>query len=167
MNLDNINLFLDNYVLNLRKHYNIDMYPDFVDTKCNECDLETFKLPYYNNLKYEQIRLDLLAIEEPFHRASLLGFKINNTIIWQIIDVTYGQFFNDQNFESYMFENYKEFTVDMLKKGYVLYNYENMKAYLNGFILANPNLIKPNFKNVYDKMDEFLENNNIFIKKSA
>ena len=163
--MEQITNFLDKYIYDLRTHYNINIYPDLVDYKCNECDIENFKLAYYNNLKYEQIRLDLLGINAPYHRASLLGFNLESNIIWFIVDITYGQFFQDKQFEKYMFENYKDFTIDLLQKGYTLFTEENIISYINGFIFANP-FLKPNCKNVYDKLNDLLSKNNIIENKT-
>ena len=96
----------------LRKGYSIGIYPDYVPLMCNECALENDKFAYRNNLGFEEISLTRLGITEPFHRASLIGFNTPNGPEWFIVDPTYGQFFENKKFRNYMFDNYKDFSLN-------------------------------------------------------
>ena len=149
----------------LRKGYSIGIYPDYVPLMCNECALENDKFAYRNNLGFEEISLTRLGIPEPFHRASLIGFNTSNGPEWFIVDPTYGQFFENKKFRNYMFDNYKDFSLKLLNKGYIECTLPNMMYYINGFIFSNAyrNDIDSNL--VYQKVEELLFSNVIVNKE--
>lgn len=152
-------------VLLLRQFYNINLYPNFVDRKCIECDRENLKLAILNHLGYEQISLSNLGIPNPYHRASLIGFNTSGGPKWFIVDPTYGQFFENKLFKNYMFKNYKEFSFKLLNQGYIECTLSNIKSYIDGFIYSNAftNNIDENL--VYQKIEELLQSNNIVNKE--
>lgn len=118
----------------LREGYNIGIYPNIVEKVCNECDKENFKFSIINNLGYEQIRVDLLVPNAPFHRASIIGFNTTPRPEWFILDPTYGQFFENKIYASYMFDNHMDFSIELLKQGYIKATPTTFTAYLNGFV---------------------------------
>lgn len=121
----------------LRKHYNIYIYPDDVQCFCHECDLENYLFSLRNNLHYEQILFSSLGISEPYHRASLIGFKHDFGLQWFLVDPTYGQFFKNKKFCDYMFSNYKDFSLELLNNGYIECTIENIYSYIHGFMFSN------------------------------
>lgn len=118
----------------LRGGYNIGIYPNIVEKLCNECDSENLKFSIINNLGYEQIRVDLLVPNAPFHRASLIGFYTKKQTEWFIVDPTYGQFFENKIYASYMFNNYMDFSIELLKQGYIKATPTTFTSYLKGFV---------------------------------
>ena len=149
----------------LRDGYSIGIFPNYIPLMCNECDEENFKFSIKNNLDYEQINLKHLGISEPFHRASLIGFDILNGPEWYIVDPTYGQFFENEMFRNYMFDNYKEFSLKLLKQGYIECTLSNMLCYINGFIFSNAFGINIDRDFVYKKVQELLLSNVIVNKE--
>lgn len=149
----------------LRKGYSIGIYPYHIPLLCNECDEENLKFTIINNLGYEQINLVNLGIPEPFHRASLIGFNTQNEPEWFIVDPTYGQFFENDTFRNYMFNNHKDFSLKLLKKGYIKCTLTNMMYYINGFVFSNAfkNDIDKNL--VYKKVEKLLLSNVIVDKE--
>ena len=107
------------YIKLLRNKYDMGLYPRYVERYCNECDLENFLFADKNNLGYEQIHFYNLGFKEPFHRASLIGFNTKNGPEWFIIDPTYGQFFENKYFKNYMFKYHNNFSISILKHGYI------------------------------------------------
>jgi len=106
-------------VTHLREYFNIKKYPEMVMKYCNECDKMCYILSGRFDFQYEQIHLTNLGFIEPFHRASILGFVDDGEYKWYIVDVTYGQFFEEETFKKYMFENHKEFSEKLLNAGYI------------------------------------------------
>lgn len=149
----------------LRKEYDIDIFPNYVDTKCNECDIENFKFAVFNNLEYEQISLTKLGITEPYHRASLLGFNTGNGLEWFIVDPTYGQFFHNEIFNQYMSSHHLTFSHSILEKGYVKCTLPNIYSYLSGFVFSNAFTNNINSEMVYNNLEKLLSQNNISKKK--
>ena len=142
----------------LKEYYKIDIYPDFVNCLCGECDLENYMFSLRNGLYYEQIMLSNLGIVNPMHRASLLGFPSDNGIQWFLVDPTYGQFFRNENFANYMFSNHKKFCDELLNNGYIEYNLENIYTYIHGFMFSNAFSSEIDTKLVYNKLYEILLN---------
>ena len=149
----------------LRKGYSIGIYPDYVPLVCNECALENDKFTYKNNLGFEEISLTRLGIPEPFHRASLIGFNTSNGPEWFIVDPTYGQFFENEKFRNYMFDNYKDFSLKLLKQGYIECTLSNMLYYINGFVFSNAYRNDIDSDLVYGKVEELLFSNVIVNKE--
>lgn len=149
----------------LRNGYSIGIYPDHIPLLCNECDQENHKFTIKNNLAYEQISLTRLGIPEPFHRASLIGFNTPSGPEWFIVDPTYGQFFENDRFRDYMFNNYNEFSLELLKNGYVKCTLSNMLKYINGFIYSNAYTTNIDSDLVYKKVEELLFSNVIVNKE--
>lgn len=118
----------------LRKYYSLGIYPEYIEKLCNECDIESFKFACNNSLAYEQIHLTNFGFNEPFHRCSLIGFFKNNIIEWFLIDPTYGQFFEDENFKNYMFSYHNDFSIKLLNQGFIEFSIENLLSYLDSFI---------------------------------
>ena len=145
----------------LRDGYDIGIYPDYIPLMCNECDEENFKFSLFNNLGYEQISLVRLGIEEPFHRASILGFNSDTGSEWFIVDPTYGQFFENNKFRSYMEKNYIDFSATILSQGYIRCNLENILAYMAGFIYSNAFCSNVDSNLVYQNVDTFLKDSKI------
>ena len=167
---------LKEHIEYLRKKYYIDKYPNQVYKQCNECDIENFLFAGRNDLGYEQIKTTALGIEEPFHRASLIGFNTKNGPKWYIVDPTYGQFFYENNedeienlqnkiFKNYMFTNHKEFSTKLLEQGYIECTLQNMLYYINGFALSNAYTNNIDINLVYTKTEELLLSNNIVNKE--
>jgi len=150
----------------LRKEYSIGVYPNYIPLLCNECDEENFKFTIKNDLGYEQIKLTNLGISEPFHRASLIGFNTPNGPEWFIVDPTYGQFFQNKKFRNYMFDNYKEFSLKLLKQGYIECTLLNMLYYINGFVFSNAYRNDIDSDLVYKKVEDLLFSN-VIINKEA
>ena len=149
----------------LRKGYSIGIYPNYVPLVCNECALENDKFAYRNNLGFEEISLTRLGISEPFHRASLIGFDTPNGPEWFIVDPTYGQFFENKKFRNYMFDNHKEFSLKLLKQGYIECTLPNMMYYINGFVFSNAYMNNIDSELVYKKVEELLFSNVIVNKE--
>ena len=62
-------------------------------------------MPYVFNKRFLQICLPscssavyLFGINNPFHRASLIGFNSEEGPKWFLVDPTYGQFFKKKKF---------------------------------------------------------------------
>jgi hypothetical protein len=142
----------------LRKYYNISTYPDSVGCFCHECDLENYIFSLRNNLYYEQILLSKLGIDNPFHRASILGFSADYGIQWFLVDPTYGQFFQNEKFANYMFSNYKEFSLELLNNGFVECTLENIYSYMHGFMFSKAFSDNIDTKIVYNNLYNILLN---------
>ena len=145
----------------LRKGYYIRKYPDEIERVCNECDVQNFLFAGRNELGYETINLKCLGIPEPFHRASLIGFNAKEGPEWFIVDPTYGQFFENEMFKNYMFKNYKEFSLELLDKGYIKCSLLNMLCYINGFVLSGAYTTSVDKDKVYENVEELLLSQNI------
>lgn len=141
-----------NHVEKLREKYKIDKYPNEVLKKCNECDFENMKFADENGFWYDQISLTRLGIPEPFHKASLI--ELNNKRY--LIDPTYGQFFENDIFRDYMFSNYKDFSSELLDKGYIEFSFENILSYINGFIFSGAYTEKIDKDVVYSNLERLL-----------
>lgn len=157
------------FIEDLKKFYDIGKYDiekeiGIVEKMCNECDEETWRFCGKYNYVYEQFRLDLIGINWPFHRASLVGFQTENYPKWYLLDPTYGQFFENEKFRNYMKSHYKEFSKELLEKGYIECNLTNMFSYINGFIYSNAYIEEVNAKVVYEKLEVFLLSNYIVNK---
>ena len=150
---------LEKLVYLIREYYHIDKYPNVVDKLCNECDIETFRFAMQNNLGYEQIHLTKLGLNEPFHRASLLGFNTDDNFVWYLIDPTYGQFFEDKEFKTYMFKTNPIFCNALLNDGFIKLSIENLLCYINGFIHCYNKEINPN--TIYENLYNLLKSTNI------
>ena len=140
--IENYQYIISCFVEELRKRYDIGKYDlkqelGIVEKKCNECDIETFLFCGKLGLEYEQIKLDNIGIEVPFHRASLVGFSCLEGFKWYLVDPTYGQFFENKRFRDYMKNNYGLFSLELLDNGYIECNLVKMLAYINGFIYSN------------------------------
>jgi len=155
----------------LRRGYDIPVYPKEIPLLCNECDIENFIFACRNGLYYEQIMLTNLGIDNPFHRASLIGFNNNDKILWFLLDPTYGQFFKYKKFRDYMFLYYYEFSQELLNNGYVECTLDNINSYINGFVFSKAFSNKINVDLVYNNFYSLLINNNVinendkFVKK--
>lgn len=149
----------------LRDGYDIGIYPDDIPLMCNECDEENLKFSIFNDLGYEQINLTRLGIEEPFHRASILGFNSDNGPEWFIVDPTYGQFFENNKFRTYMEQNYMEFSVTILSQGYVRCTLENIQSYMDGFIYSNAFCKNVDSEKVYKNVDKLLRDSRIICEE--
>lgn len=140
----------------LRKGYDIGVYPEFVPLVCNECDSENLKFSVVNDIGYEQINLKRLGIDEPFHRASILGFNSPTGPEWFIVDPTYGQFFESKKFKDFMECYYDKFCEKILKQGYIKCTMENVKSYFDGFIYSKAFCKDVDSSKVYDKIGDLL-----------
>lgn len=154
----NNNSAINTQVSLLRKYYNISTYPDCVECFSHECDLENYMFSLRNNLYYEQILLSKLGIDNPFHRASLIGFNAEYGVQWFLVDPTYGQFFKNEKFANYMFSNYKDFTLELLNNGYVECTVENIYSYIHGFMFSKAFSDKIDTKIVYNNLYNILLN---------
>lgn len=160
----------------IRNYYKIEKYPKKVEKLCNECAKDSAILAYKQGFVPEPINLTNLGIPEPFHRANLIGFNTENGPKWYIVDLTYGQFFYEDEdekeeslknniFKNYMFNNYKEFSNTLLEQGYIECTLQNMLYYINGFALSNAYTNDINIKEVYEKVEQLLLSNNIVNKE--
>ncbi len=146
----------------LRSGYDIGVYPDgYVPLLCNECDTENFKFSCVNDTGYDQINMVRLGVEEPFHRASLLGFNSDEGPQWFLVDPTYGQFFENEKFKNYMFQNDNEFTWELLKNGFVPCTLENMASYMSGFVFSGAYTNDVDHEKVYRNVERLLISNGI------
>lgn len=145
----------------LRNGYNILKYPNCVERMCVECDLENMKFADRNELGYANINFEHLGIPEPFHRASIIGFPTNKGPIWYLVDPTYGQFFENEKFKNYMFKNHKDFSDELLDKGFIECNLSNILNYINGFIFSNAFTSNINVEEVYNNIENLLVSNKI------
>lgn len=145
----------------LRDGYDIGVYPEYIPLMCNECDEENLKFSIFNDLGYEQISLTRLGIEEPFHRASILGFNSENGPEWFIVDPTYGQFFENETFKNFMEGHYPEFSETLLQQGYVRCNPNNIQAYMDGFVYSNAFCRNVDSHLVYKKVGKLLKESRI------
>lgn len=150
----------------LRGFYKIMVYPNRVECKCSECDLENYLFTLRNNLGYEPLFLTKLGIDM-YHRASLIGFNSESGVQWFLVDPTYGQFFRNKKFSNYMFSNYKKFSLELLNNGYVECTIENIYSYLHGFMYSeafnlnvDKDLVYNNIYNLLVKM-HVLKNPNV------
>jgi len=149
----------------LRKGYNIGIYPNEIEKLCTECDLENDKFTLINNIPgYASINLLNFGIKEPYHRASLIGFNTVNGPEWFLVDPTYGQFFENETFKNYMIENHEDFSINLLKEGFIECTLSNIVAYFNGFVFSNAFTTDININEVYDKLENFLITNKIVNK---
>lgn len=146
---------VQNYVTELRRQLDIDVYPYDVNPICDVCDIHNFLFTGKNNYEYEQIKLDKLGIYNSLHRASIIGLynEQTNKNEYYIIDPTYGQFFKNTRFKQYMFNHHYEFTKELLDNGFIECTKENFHYYLDGFL----NTFKQNDNNVYEKADNLLK----------
>lgn len=144
----------------LRDKFQIEVYPNYIERVCAECDRINMFTADTNNIVYEQINLRYLGITDDnfYHISSLWGFNTYNGPIWYLIDPTYGQFFENNEFSNYMFTNYKDFCSKLLNDGYIEFNIQNLKYYLDGFIYAC-NLDK---NDIYVKAEEYFKKINLF-----
>lgn len=149
----------------LRSGYHIGIYPEYIPLLCNECDLENFKFACVNNIGYNQINLEKLGINKPFHKASLLGFNTENASEWFLLDPTYGQFFKNEVFKNYMINNYKDFSLELLNQGFIECNMENIKCYFNGFIYSNAFTNNIDYDLVNENITTLFYSNNIIKKR--
>lgn len=156
---------IEKQVTLLREGYSIGIYPRDVPLMCNECAQENHKFACINNLGYEEISLTRLGISEPFHRSSLIGFNTKNGPQWFIVDPTYGQFFSNTKFRNYMFDNHKDFSLKLLKQGYIECTLLNMMSYINGFVFSNAFTNDIDSDLVYQKVEELLFSNIIVNKE--
>lgn len=154
-------------ILLLRDGYSIGVYPEEIQTLCNECAREILKFTIINNLGYEQISLTRLGIQEPFHIASLIGFNNKHGAEWFLVDPTYGQFFTNNNFKKYMLDNYKAFSLKLLQQGYIKCTLSNIKAYINGFIYSNAYQQNIDIKEVYNNLYNLFISNDIIKEKTT
>ena len=145
-----------NHVEDQRRRFQLGKYPDIVEKKCNECVIDSFVFASVPGMWHEEINTQRLGISEPFHRASLIEFYNNGNPIWYLVDPTYGQFFVFVIFKNYMFENYNDFSVELLNKGYVPCNFENMLCYINGFVLSGAYAKDINKDEVYKNLEQLL-----------
>jgi len=156
---------LDKQISLLREYYQIGIFPNSVKCLCNECDGEMLKFTILNNLGYEQIHFNNLGIDEPFHRASLVGFNTDNGPRWFIVDPTYGQFFSNKKFCSYVERNCLEFGSKLLKNGYIECNLSNIFYYFSSFIYSGAYSRGVDEYLVFDNINKLLIGQKI-IKKS-
>jgi len=149
----------------LREGYKIGKYPNQIKRICNECDLENMKFADKNGLGYASINFNHIGISEPFHRASIIGFPTSEGIIWYLVDPTYGQFFENDKFKNYMFENYKDFSNQLLKMGFIECTLSNIFNYINGFVFSNAFISNINIEEIYNNIEKLLISNNIITKE--
>lgn len=154
---------LRQHIADMRKKYYISVFPGDVPCVCNECDWENMRFADLNDFGYDQILLSSFGINEPFHKASIIGYNTNTGPKWFIVDQTYGQFFKNKKFINYMAYNHAEFSNTLLEQGYIECNLENMISYIDGFASSNA-FIKPlNTDLVYQRVYDFLLKNNVIV----
>lgn len=148
---------IQKFVEELRKRYQIRKYPDYVERVCNECDKESWLFAGSVGFDYEQFNSECFGIldENLYHRSSFISYINEEGRKWFLVDPTYGQFFENPIFKNYMFENYPEFSIELLDKGYIEVSLDNLLAYIEGFIVTYK---KGNTKEIIDKYLEDLVN---------
>lgn len=136
MNNEDVENILKEQIQLLRNKFGIGIYPEYIERVCTECDRMNMMYADTHNIGYLQINTKNLGITEDslYHISSLLGFNTIDGVIWYLVDPTYGQFFEKEKFRNYMLDKHKEFSLRLLKDGYIELNDNNLKSYLDGFI---------------------------------
>lgn len=145
-----------------REKYDIGIYPRYIPKVCNECDRYNMMFADTNGFRHEQINTKKFGIDDDdlFHVSSLLGCNTENGPMWYLIDPTYGQFYEDDNFKEYMFNNHYLFSNNLLTNGYIEFDIETLFHYIDGFISVY-NLDR---ELIYRKTDEYFKNIRLFNK---
>ena len=145
----------------LKSKYNIPTFPEDIPCLCNECDIENMRFADLYDYGYVHIKLSMLGINHPFHRASIIGFNSEEGPKWFLVDPTYGQFFKKNKFADYMSFYQTSFSIELLENGYIECNLDNMLSYVDGFINSGAYTKKLNEEIVIQKVKDFLIENNI------
>jgi len=133
-----------NYVTELRKQQDLNIYPYDIDTVCDEFNIQNFLF----TKKYKQIKLNTPTTYQP--RIICLYNKETNKNEYFLVDITYDYFFENNDFKNYMFKHHLEFTKELLNNGFIECTKENFHYYIDGFL----NFYKQNNMNNNSKNNE-------------
>lgn len=108
-----------NYVAELKKQQDLDVYPYYIDNDLNENKIQKF-----------------ISNENKLNKPNIIGIynKETNKNEYFLIDITYNIFFENENFKNYMLNHHYEFANELLNNGFIEFNKENFHYYLDGFL---------------------------------